>query len=44
MLPIELPLQESSNVLLQLPAPPPPRQEQPARIPNPRSGYIIAVG
>jgi hypothetical protein len=43
MLPIELPPLESSNRLLQLPVPP-PRGEQRPTVPNPSSGYIIAVG
>ena len=44
MLPIELPPLESSNRLLQLPAPLPPGEQRPAAAPNPSSGYIIAVG
>jgi hypothetical protein len=43
MLPIELPPLESSNRLLQLPAPLPHAEQRPTA-PNPSSGYIIAVG
>ena len=43
MLPIELPPIESSNRLLQLPAPAPKSEKRPPA-PNPSSGYIIAVG
>jgi len=44
MLPIELPPLESSNRLLQLPAPMPHAEQRPTTAPNPSSGYIIAVG
>jgi hypothetical protein len=44
MLPIELPPLESSNRLLQLPAPVSHTEKRPTTAPNPSSGYIIAVG
>jgi hypothetical protein len=43
MLLIELPPLESSNHLLQLPAPIPQGEQRPTA-PSPSSGYIIAVG